>query len=184
MEKTYCTQNNGNCSTCSLANYGRDCSNNPIAAAAPSLRKIDKAFALAGIKAMPTVRQHIWRNVTSSIPADVLESMTSKQIAGVIAAANKSFHDGKASAGAEILDDCVWIDKLEMMVPLEAIKRMTVERKTETTMRPGKSVMDDSYLADGTRVSRMQAHNYRPEDLYIKDTRTNTTYRLEYTETC
>lgn len=26
----YCTQNNGNCSTCSLVNYGRDCKNNPI----------------------------------------------------------------------------------------------------------------------------------------------------------
>jgi DNA repair exonuclease SbcCD ATPase subunit len=28
--KDYCTQNNGNCPTCSLVNYGRDCRNNPI----------------------------------------------------------------------------------------------------------------------------------------------------------
>jgi len=28
--KPYCTQNNGDCSTCSLANYNRDCQNNPI----------------------------------------------------------------------------------------------------------------------------------------------------------
>jgi hypothetical protein len=28
--KSYCTQNNGNCPTCSLANYGRDCMNGPI----------------------------------------------------------------------------------------------------------------------------------------------------------
>jgi hypothetical protein len=28
MKKTYCTQNNGDCSTCSLVNYGRDCQNN------------------------------------------------------------------------------------------------------------------------------------------------------------
>ncbi len=28
--KEYCTQNNGDCGTCSLANYGRDCMNNPI----------------------------------------------------------------------------------------------------------------------------------------------------------
>lgn len=26
----YCTQNNGDCETCSLVNYGRDCHNNPI----------------------------------------------------------------------------------------------------------------------------------------------------------
>jgi hypothetical protein len=26
----YCTQNNGDCTTCSLTNYGRDCQNNTI----------------------------------------------------------------------------------------------------------------------------------------------------------
>ena len=29
-EKEYCTQNEGNCKTCSLANYNRDCRNEPI----------------------------------------------------------------------------------------------------------------------------------------------------------
>jgi hypothetical protein len=28
--KLYCTQNNENCSTCSLVNYNKDCNNNPI----------------------------------------------------------------------------------------------------------------------------------------------------------
>jgi hypothetical protein len=28
--KPYCTQNNGDCSTCSLVNYNRDCHNNPV----------------------------------------------------------------------------------------------------------------------------------------------------------
>jgi len=30
MKKDYCTQNNGDCYTCSLVNYGRDCRNNPL----------------------------------------------------------------------------------------------------------------------------------------------------------
>lgn len=30
MHKPYCTQNNGDCSTCSLVSYNRDCQNNPI----------------------------------------------------------------------------------------------------------------------------------------------------------
>lgn len=30
MKKTFCIQNDGNCITCSLVNYGRDCQNNPI----------------------------------------------------------------------------------------------------------------------------------------------------------
>lgn len=29
-KKDYCTQNNGDCSTCSLVSYGRDCRNNPV----------------------------------------------------------------------------------------------------------------------------------------------------------
>ena len=29
MKKDYCTQNKGDCDTCSLVNYGRDCQNNP-----------------------------------------------------------------------------------------------------------------------------------------------------------
>ena len=28
--KTYCTQNRGDCMTCSLSNYNRDCHNDPI----------------------------------------------------------------------------------------------------------------------------------------------------------
>lgn len=30
MVRSYCTQNNGDCSSCSLVNYGMDCKNNPI----------------------------------------------------------------------------------------------------------------------------------------------------------
>lgn len=28
--KDYCTQNNGDCSTCSLVSYNKDCQNNPV----------------------------------------------------------------------------------------------------------------------------------------------------------
>lgn len=30
IKKEYCTQNNGDCTTCSLVSYNRDCQNNPI----------------------------------------------------------------------------------------------------------------------------------------------------------
>jgi hypothetical protein len=33
--KPYCTQNNGDCSTCSLVNYGRDCQNNLVGQGGP-----------------------------------------------------------------------------------------------------------------------------------------------------
>ena len=31
-KKDYCTQNDGDCNTCSLVNYGRDCKNQPLTA--------------------------------------------------------------------------------------------------------------------------------------------------------
>ena len=33
--KPYCTQNNGECETCSLKNYGMDCKSNPIGQGGP-----------------------------------------------------------------------------------------------------------------------------------------------------
>lgn len=47
--KPYCTQNNGDCSTCSLVNYGRDCMNvplkNPAAQALGRIKTEKKAAA-------------------------------------------------------------------------------------------------------------------------------------------
>lgn len=50
--KSYCTQNNGDCSTCSLVSYGRDCQNNPLwggkreGAGRPSTgRKLQRIYA-------------------------------------------------------------------------------------------------------------------------------------------
>jgi len=37
--KSYCTQNNGDCETCSLVNYGRDCQNNPLPRKAEPVNK-------------------------------------------------------------------------------------------------------------------------------------------------
>ena len=35
MVKSYCTQNDGDCSTCSLVNYGLDCQNHPVGQGGP-----------------------------------------------------------------------------------------------------------------------------------------------------
>jgi hypothetical protein len=35
--KDYCVQNDGDCSTCSLVNYGKDCQNNPVTESLPEL---------------------------------------------------------------------------------------------------------------------------------------------------
>ncbi len=45
MTKNYCTQNNGDCSTCGLVNYGRDCRNISLAAAALGSIRTEKKAA-------------------------------------------------------------------------------------------------------------------------------------------
>jgi hypothetical protein len=42
----YCTQNNGNCATCSLVSYGRDCHNNPVNYKRASVRLPEEMFKI------------------------------------------------------------------------------------------------------------------------------------------
>lgn len=66
--------------------------------------KYDRAWAMAAAKGVhtgPTTMAHILANITSSVPAEVLDTMSSKQIAALICAADKSYKDGLARAAAE-----------------------------------------------------------------------------------
>lgn len=42
MKKDYCTQNDGDCSSCSLVNYGRDCRNYPLTEDKPAAETAGK----------------------------------------------------------------------------------------------------------------------------------------------
>ena len=47
----YCTQNDGNCPTCSLVNYGRDCANNPLKGRWFTLADLAKAITGGNLSA-------------------------------------------------------------------------------------------------------------------------------------
>lgn len=140
---------------------------------------------------MPMTRRHIWENITKSTPADVLESMSSKQLAALISAANISFHDGKAANGdvAVIDGDAVWIGHgVDKLVPLAALKAMAVTEQTEYRLRHAGHPAPDGrqyYLADGTRIDYAQAY-YKQRDcgeaIYVQDRIHTTDYKLQYTE--
>lgn len=95
-------------------------------------KKLDRAYALAGIPDMPMVRAHILKNITSVDNAGMLETMTSRQLSLVIAAVNKSWHSGRASCGASIEDDCVWVGNgVDKLLPLEILKQIAISEKYE-----------------------------------------------------
>jgi hypothetical protein len=78
--------------------------------------KLDRAWAIAGkagVHTGATTREHILHNIQQKTDLNVLFGMSSKQIAVVIIAANNSYHNGRASTGADIIsDDRVWVDSL------------------------------------------------------------------------
>ncbi|CBA14782.1 hypothetical protein [Xanthomonas albilineans] len=97
-----------------------------------STRKQSAAFAAAGVHNMPRTRSHIWTNVVASVPEAVLSSMTSRQLAAVIAAAHKSYHDGRATNQAEVIDDAIWIGAgVDRLLPLAALKSITEDHSRE-----------------------------------------------------
>jgi hypothetical protein len=88
-----------------------------------SNKKLNRAFELASIAAMPTVREHILKNLMATMSPAVVATMTSKQIAEVIKAADYAWHDGKSCAGASIEDDCVWVGgDIQKLIPLKILR--------------------------------------------------------------
>lgn len=92
--------------------------------------KIERAFTKAGIPEMPMVRRHILANLRK-VEAN-LDRLTSTEIAYIIKGLHIGFHDGKASAKAECLDDCVWIGgDVQQLIPLAALQSIKVTKSTK-----------------------------------------------------
>jgi hypothetical protein len=141
MRKSYCTQNNGNCSTCSLVNYGLDCANNPLSSKTPTQTRYTRMMSTYdGFKGERTVE-----SVLSQIPAELQKQLTGKQLGMVMSAVNKAYHNGKASLGGiSIEDDCIWFpwggeDNKGQLIPIAALKtiRLTTTRETQSHTAPG-----------------------------------------------
>lgn len=153
-------------------------------------RKLNKAFALAGIS-MPSVRAHIESNMIS-ISAD-LQDATSKELAAIITLHNTAYHQGRASCGAEVIDnDAVWISAgVDKLIPLNALRKIEVikcAQQVDTpythTLYPHCSNLQDAETKE--YVSREEFFHKKYCNLvsnYITTTVNSTThYKLDYTE--
>ena len=111
MKKNYCTQNSGKCSTCSLVNYGMDCANNPLPSPKTSQTKIERLIAKGHWHKGPVTT----KAVLEQIPQALIPTLSSTQLAMIADAINTAYHAGRASAGAEVIDEsptdgAVWIN--------------------------------------------------------------------------
>lgn len=125
MRKAYCTQNNGDCRTCSLVNYGLDCANNPVSTKPPRQTRWTRTMvAYDGFKGERTVQA-----VLTQIPEDLQRQLTGKQLGMVMSAVNKAYHNGKDACGCEIIDgDAIWINSLNALVELSDIKAIIASK--------------------------------------------------------
>lgn len=99
-----------------------------------STRKLDRAFAANGLANMTATQAHILRNLGDLA---ALDGLTTAQLTVVIGIANRSFHDGKQSCNAEVIDgDAAWIGAgVNRLVPLAALRAMTIQESHEVVPR-------------------------------------------------
>lgn len=123
--KSYCTQNNGDCSTCSLVNYGLDCANMPLKSPRHTgTRESRMLAAYTGHHGPVTIAA-----VLEQIPAGLQKQLTGKQLGMVMSCINNAYHNGKAVCGCEIIDgDAIWINALDALVELDDIRKLVTSK--------------------------------------------------------
>lgn len=92
------------------------------------------------------------RSITERVPDELIEKLTARQIALVMEAINKAYNDGKASAGAEMIDNnAVYINSLGKVIEWN---EEGAEYKRVRTEESGCTVTKNVKVQEGTLVPR------------------------------
>lgn len=65
--------------------------------------------------------------VLNQIPQPLADSLTGKQLGAVASLLFEAYNNGRGATGASIEDDCVWIEPLKALVPLDDIRKRIPE---------------------------------------------------------
>ena len=145
----YCTQNNGQCATCSLTNYGLDCANNPVSRK-PQQRRKDafEQFAISqGV--------HNGPHTLSDLHQLRKEHKGSRWI--TIVELFKARGLAAKAQGVEIIDGSdVWVDSVGKLIPLDVLRRLNCEEVWQET-----TITFDGNLCDGNQYHN-QGHLSSP----------------------
>lgn len=69
--------------------------------------------------------------IMEMIPAELIDSLTGKQLGLVMQAVAKSYHNGvRSQKPIEKIDDCVWLEGGDKLIPIDALRKVT-ETKDE-----------------------------------------------------
>jgi len=145
--------------------------------------KIRRALSINNCGNMPVTANAIVD--ATSQEAEVLASLTSKQLAAVMRLVEINYHKGRASTGAEVIDgDAVWINSIGKIIPLTALRSISITKDIEIIRKPydgrhSQHVKD----ASGKYVDASLAYNRARDgsdisDLYTEQRWDITTYQM------
>jgi hypothetical protein len=84
--------------------------------------------------------------VSDYITGDMMDRMTGAQIGAVMSAVYAAYNAGRASTGASVENDCVWV--AGKLIPLAAIDAINITKRTEPSRRPGHTDQITTYTMD------------------------------------
>ena len=87
--------------------------------------RVQSMLTTAGVFAGTQTRLAIWQHVD----AMDLRKLTARQISDILIATNKAYHQGKHDAGAEVVDDAVFVRG--KLIPLAAIDALVIDKSIE-----------------------------------------------------
>jgi hypothetical protein len=92
QKKWYCTQNDGDCWSCSLNNYGRDCYNNPIPPAIVREPKVRRAVEYAQGQDMQLETDQVLRVINED--PQIIDHLTARELGLVMMLISKAYDKG------------------------------------------------------------------------------------------
>jgi hypothetical protein len=147
--------------------------------------KIRRALALNNCGNMPVTANAIVDATAQE--ANVLAALTSKQLAAVMRLVETNYHKGRASTGAEVIDgDAVWVSSIGKMIPLAALRSITITKDHEIIRTPYdgrysyqvKDANDGGRYADPARAYYLAQDGGDISHLYTEQRWDTTTYRM------
>lgn len=110
------------------------------------MRKFTKAQKIAGIYNMPHTSKHIMSHIDEAVGLDVMDKVTSRQIADLIMVAQYCYHAGRQSTGAEVIDgDSVLINATGQLIPLSALRALKITECNESSPAHGQPAVGGGY---------------------------------------
>jgi len=130
--------------------------------------------------------------VESHLTDDLKQRLTGAELGAVMSIIAHAYNAGRASTGASVENDAVWIDALGRLMPIDALRAIKIDTTTGDRLISAHAVQSRLhsgilYDAAGNRLDEVQtniARMHNGKGAYFREHTRSTRYELDYTEAC